>query len=164
MCLSRFLFNVPLIATSAGGEQSGFFIFFFLLALCVVPVCGVTSLSWKEKGRNIFRKEKRKSEKCNKAAEAHRQGLAEPLFATHRLRYATVHSKYNEAWLKQTQRKFGLVIPHDSFAFSSLCCQFSAALLLSLQFNINLNPRLMSFSLFYSLFFFSSSVYLDGIN
>lgn len=98
------LFNVPSITTSAGWEQSGV----FFPALFVAPVCGVTSLSWQrdcERGGKTFRKKRRKRQKCSKAAKQHSQVLAEPLFSTHRLRYATMHSKYSEEWLKQTQGK-----------------------------------------------------------
>ena len=82
----------------------------------MVPVCGVTSSSWqrdcergikKTFGKNKKNtKKKQKEKKCSKAAKQRSQVLAEPLFfSAHCLRYATVQTKYNEEWLKQTRGK-----------------------------------------------------------
>lgn len=140
---------------------------FFFLALFVVPVCGVTSLSWQqdcERGRKTFRKKKR----CSKAAKQHSHVLAEPLFSAHRLRYATMHTKYNEEWLKQTQGKqiwtrYSSWLP--CFLLPSLhviCCP-SGFLPVFFFFNIP-RPRLNSVLQSYSPFLSLLSVYLEGIN
>lgn len=65
------------------------------------PLCVVTSLSWRDyvRGRKTFRKNERKRQKCSKAV------VTEPLFSTHCLRFATMHTKHNKEWLKQTQGK-----------------------------------------------------------
>lgn len=61
----------------------------------------MTSLSWRDyvRGRKTFRKKERKRQKCSKAV------VTEPLFSTHCLRFATMHTKHNKEWLKQTQGK-----------------------------------------------------------
>ena len=150
--LPLFLFNVSLITTSAGWKQRE--------TLFVVPVCGVTSLSWQldyVRGRKTLRKKNWIKDR-NAGRQQSSTALTEPLFSTHCLRYATMHSKYNEQWLKQTEK--------NSFGppfFSSFCCILSVALPLSFQFSsFNIHrPRLI---LFCSLILFSLSVYREGIN
>lgn len=99
---------LPLLAESS-------FLFFFLLS---GPLCGaclwcdilvLTTRLWERNKKNLRKRKhekKRKKKTCSKAAKRRSQVLAEPLFfSAHCLRYATVHTKYNEEWLKQTQGK-----------------------------------------------------------
>lgn len=99
---------------------------------------------------NLQRKKKHRN-----AARLKTQILTEPLFSTHRLRYATMHSKYNEEWLNQTERKqiwtrysflFLLVSPHFAACNLSSFCFPSCFFLFNIPFP-RLNSVLQSYSL-----------------
>lgn len=141
----------PLLA-----ESRVIFFFFWPSLWCLSMVWHPSLDKETRRGEEKPSEEKKKRKKDRNAARLQSQILTKPLFSTHRLRYATMHGKYNEEWLNQTERKqiwagysflFLLFFPHFAACnLSSLCF---------LSFSIPF-PRLNSVLQSYSLISFSS--------